>query len=190
METSLLLYFAFALQLSLGIVFLLSSVPKLLHPLAHVRNVNEYKILPSTVAYVFGLGLIPTESFLAIAFLTGWWIEIALPLAAGMLIVFSIAVGINLRRGRQIACGCFGSVAEQISPRTLARLLLLITIVLLLSVFRSVGSGSLFSVGKVMADISNLRYLIEMAFLAVFIVVVADWILNLPELIFLLRRLQ
>src|SRR5574341_319866 len=78
MEISVLSYFALALQFSLGIVFLLSALPKLREPLAFVGGVVEYKILPAQVARVFALALIPLEAFLAVAFLTGLWTEIAL----------------------------------------------------------------------------------------------------------------
>lgn len=71
-EISVLAHFALASQLGLGIVFLLSALPKLRRPLAFARSVVEYEILPAKVAYVFGLALIPLEAFLAIACLTGW----------------------------------------------------------------------------------------------------------------------
>ncbi len=120
MEVSVLSHIALAAQFGLGIVFLLSALPKLRRPLPFAHSVVEYRILPAGVAYVFGLALIPLEIFLTLAFLTGWLTDVALPVATLMLIAFLVAVGVNLRRGRQIPCGCFGNVSELISPRTLA----------------------------------------------------------------------
>ncbi|HET7091414.1 MAG TPA: MauE/DoxX family redox-associated membrane protein [Anaerolineae bacterium] len=188
MEISVLPHFAFASQLSLGIVFLLSALPKLRRPLAFVQSVVEYKVLPAKVAYVFALALIPLEAFLAIAFLTGWWADAALPLATVMLIVFLMAVGTNLRRGRKIDCGCFGNTSEQISPRTMARLLLLLTTVLLLVVFKGTGGASLPSRGAMTADVSTFIYLLQTAFLAAFLILLAAWMLSLPEVVPLVRR--
>ncbi len=183
MEISTLSHFAFAFQLSMGIVFLLSVLPKVRRPLAFAQRVVEYKILPAKAAQVFGLALIPLEAFLAIAFLTGLWTDIAMPLATLMLLAFIVAVGINLRRGRRISCGCFGNASEQISPRTLARLMLLLAVVLLLMASRGVAGASLPIPAAMTADLSSFIYLLQTAFLAVFLILIATWMLSLPELV-------
>src|SRR5688572_2451657 len=108
MQTVIFFHLAFASQIALGIVFLLSVLPKLRAPFTFAESVVEYKILPAKAAYMFALILIPAEALLAISFLTGWLTSITLPLATVMLIAFLVAVGINLRRGRRISCGCFG----------------------------------------------------------------------------------
>lgn len=193
MEISVLSYFALAFQFSLGIVFLLSSLPKLRRPLAFAGSVVEYKILPAQVARVFALALIPLEAFLAVAFLTGLWTEISLPLSMVLLSLFLIAVGINLRRGRSVQCGCFGNASELISSRTLARLLLLLIVVMFLTVFRSISSSSLPVLARMTADASTLIDFIQIVFLSIFLILLSAWILNLPELISLsgyLRRSQ
>jgi len=193
MAVSVLSYFALAFQLSLGIVFLLSSLPKLRRPLAFAGSVVEYKILPAQVAYVFALALIPLEAFLAIAFLTGWWTDIALPLSTMLLSLFLIAVAINLRRGRSVPCGCLGNTSELISLRTLARLLLLLTVILFLAAFRSTSGTSLPGLAALTADVSTLIYFIQTVFLSAFLILLSAWILNLPELVTLsgyLRRSQ
>src|SRR5574341_510058 len=193
MEISVLSYFALALQFSLGIVFLLSALPKLREPLAFVGGVVEYKILPAQVARVFALALIPLEAFLAVAFLTGLWTEIALPLSTVLLSLFLIAVAINLRRGRSVQCGCFGNTGELISPRTLARLLLLLIVVTFLTAFRSRSSSSLPVLARMTADMSTLIDFNQIVFLSAFLILLSAWILNLPELISLsgyLRRSQ
>jgi hypothetical protein len=190
MDIFVLRHFALASQFSLGIVFLLSALPKLRRPFAFAQSVVEYQILPAQVAYVFALALIPLEAFLVIAFLTGWSTDIALPLATVMLLAFLVAVGINLRRGRRVPCGCFGNTSELISLRTLARLLLLLAIVLLLIAFRSTGGTSLPDLGAMTADVTMLVYLLQTAFLAAFLTLIAAWILSLPELIPLVRDLR
>ncbi len=188
MKFTILTHFAFVFQFSLGIVFLLSTLPKLRRPLAFAQSVVTYKVLPDQVAYVFALTLIPLEAFLAIALLTGFLTDIALPLAITLLIVFFVGVGINLKRGRRISCGCFGETSEQISPRTLARLFLLLTVVLLLVVFRNIGGTSLPHLGAMTANGSTLIYLLQSVFLAVFLILLGAWILNLPELALLVRH--
>jgi len=175
-------------QVSLGIVFFLSVLPKLRSPFTFTRNVAEYRLLPNRVAHGLALVLIPLEAFLAIAFLTSWLTSVASLLAAALLILFFIAVGINLKRGQQISCGCFEDSGEQISPRTLVRLCLLLATVLLLAAFDEV-TGTLFrQLGELPFDRAMLIYLMQITFLAVFLILVTNWFLNWPELAFLVRH--
>lgn len=185
-EIAVFTHFAFAIQLSLGIVFLVSVLPKLYQPLAFVRSVVDYKILPVQMASGFAMALLPLEALLAVAFLTGWMTDLALPLAIGMLIIFLIAVGINVRRGREIPCGCFGNTSERISRRTLTRLLMLIFMVLILLVYRSIRNAPLPGLVLLPTDValaSMFTYLLQTIFLAAFLLLLGAWILSLPELI-------
>lgn len=188
--TAALPHLAFAAQLALGIVFLLSALPKLRRPRAFVRSVAAYEILPPGVAQVFALALIPTEVALALAFLTGSLVGVALPLAAAVLLAFLVAVGINLRRGRRVTCGCFGEASEEISPRTTARLLLLLTVVLLLAAFRGARGASWPGPESPPADVSTLAYLLQVAALAAFLILLAAWLLRLPEMVAIARQLR
>jgi hypothetical protein len=115
-----------AAQVALGVVFLASTVGKLRSPAAFVRGVAEYRILPTPLAHALGVVLIPVEASLALAYLGGWWLSAALPLGVAMLLVFALAVAITLVRNRDIACHCFGGLAdERVSGRSLAQLGLL-----------------------------------------------------------------
>lgn len=187
MNISLLAHFALASQDSLGIVFLLSALPKLRRPVAFLHSVVDYQVLPAHAAAVFGAVLIPLELFLAFALLTGLGTNSALPLAT-VLLIFLAAIGINLWRGRKIACGCFGNACEPISLRTVARLLLLLTVVLLLIAFRSVGLVSLPSALLIVGDRAMFISLLYTIFLAVFLILLGAWMLNLPELVMLVRH--
>ncbi|HKY55672.1 MAG TPA: MauE/DoxX family redox-associated membrane protein [Anaerolineales bacterium] len=189
-EISIFFHLAFAFQISLGIVFLLSVLPKVRGPLTFAQSVVEYQILPAKVAYAFALALIPLEALLAASFLTGWLTDFALPVAAMMLITFLIAVGINLRRGRRISCGCFGNSNEQISSRTSARLLLLLATVLFLIIFGSTQSTPLPNLGMMMTNPLMFTFFVLTAILAVFLLLLAIWILSLPDLVFLVRHFR
>jgi hypothetical protein len=191
-ETAVLPHLAFALELSLGIVFLLSALPKFRQPLAFAQGVVGYKILPAGVARVFALALIPLEAFLALTFLTGWLTGIALLLAMITLLAFLFGVGINLRRGRRIPCGCFGETSEPISLRTLARLFMLLAAVLLLATYRTTGEpwpGLGLLVTNASAA-SALVYLLHTVSLAASLVLLGAWLLSLPELAVMLRSLR
>ena len=115
------------LQLALGGVFLVSSLGKALRPMASLRGVAEYELLPVPLAYAFGAVLIPAEAFVAVALLGGFALGVALPLATGLLLLFAAAVAINVRRHRDMLCHCFGSLGgERLSNRSLVQLALLI----------------------------------------------------------------
>lgn len=180
-------FLVLAAQLSLGIIFLLSAIPKIRQPIAFAHNVIAYDVLPIRVAHAFALIMIPLEALLAISFLTGWLLDSALPIATIILIAFAIAVGINLRRNRKVPCGCFGDASEQISPRTLVRLLLLLVTTLLLLILRSALHIQTFTLGF-LDNTAAFTYLLLAIFLAAFFILLASWLLNLPELISLIGR--
>jgi hypothetical protein len=174
---------AYTLQLGLGAVFLASAVPKLRHPLAAARMVREYRLVPSAVANAAAYALIAVESFLAVALLLGVLVTIALPVATAMLLAFLAAVGINLRRGRRIPCGCFGNPQEQISTRTVVRLLVLLASFMLLAALvasgvRVIGVDVLIDQGS-----AGLTYALQIAGLAAFLILATLWLLHLPEVL-------
>lgn len=102
-------WLALPLALGLAATFIASALPKLRHPKGFVFAVMNYRVLPDTLSIPYGWLLPPLELGLALTLLFG----IALPwaaLALGMLLVsFIVAVGINLGRGNDIPCNCFGN---------------------------------------------------------------------------------
>jgi len=188
MQSSALSHFALAFQFGLGIVFFLSVLSKLRQPLTFVQNIIQYDILPAQFAYIFGLLLILLEAFLAITFLTGRLSYLVLPLAMALLIIFLAAVGTNLWRGRKIACSCFGNPSEQISSRTVVRLLLLLATVLLLMVLKTTTNLVLPELSSMATEKLFFTEFLPTLFLAIFFIVLGAWTLSLPELILLIRH--
>lgn len=127
-----------AVQLALGGVFLVSGAGKARRPLAFLRGVDEYDILPRPLAYAFGAVLIPLEVLLGLALLSGIAVPVALPLGAALIVVFGVAVAINLGRRRDMLCHCWGG--ERLTLRSLAQLGLLLAGALLVW---SGGGGTL-----------------------------------------------
>lgn len=181
MEIRLLVHFAFAAQLALGVVFLLSAWPKMRQRQAFARSVAAYEILPEQIAYPFALGLIAVEALLTASFLTGFATDIALPLAFVLLFVFLVAVGVNLKRGRRISCSCFGDASERISPRTVVRLLLLMGMVAFVTVVKGTSAAPVPNLSSIFTNGSAL-YLMQAMALAAFLLILGAWVLTLPEL--------
>lgn len=184
-------HLAYALQLSLGVVFLFSALPKLRHPAAFAGTVLEYEIVGPRVSRVVAPAVIGLESFLAVTLLTGGLIEVALGLSAATVVGFAVVTAINLRRNREVSCGCFGDPDERISGRSLARLaLLLLAIVALATAFVS-GWASAITVADLRSDGSSaLSYLVEVGGIAATLTLATALLLRLPDLAPILRYLR
>lgn len=168
-----------AAQVTLGVVFLASTAGKLRSPARFVRGVAEYRILPAPLAYVLGIVLIPAEAALAFAYLDGWWLGAALPLGVGLLLVFALAVTITLVRNRDVACHCFGSLAEErISGRSLVQLGLLLAAALF--VWSGGGAAAWLVAGR-----ADLVLVVTWAF---FLLLGGVWLLHADEVVQLLRK--
>lgn len=174
-------YAAQAGQLALGMVFLFAAVSKLREPGGFVQAVRGYELLPAAMVRPSAFALIGVESFLAVALITGWAVGVAMPVAIVSVLVFMVGVGVNLRRGRRVRCGCFGGSGEVLSARTMARLVILLLGAILLLVLHTVGAGSVWTIGRIATDGAYL------AGLAAFWLLFGLWLLQLPELTSLLR---
>jgi putative oxidoreductase len=174
------------LQLSVGMVFFVSAATKLRNPIQTARAVSQYRLLPSSIAYAVGIALIPLEIFLALAFLSDSFIQLAAVVAPFVLAAFMYAVGANLWRGRSVPCGCFGDSSEQISPRTLTRLgmlLLAATVVL----FGQVGILRTQQPWGNVATTPGLLLTAENFLVAVCLIVFAMWVLRAREVLLVMR---
>lgn len=117
------------LQLTVGVVFLLSAMAKLRDPRGFLRGLAEYELFPRRLSYGVGSVVMGIEALLAVSHLTGWKLNLAAPLGMCLLGCFALAVGANLWRGRIVHCYCFGRRGkEYISGATLARLIMLISV--------------------------------------------------------------
>jgi len=115
-------------QLTMATVFLFSAAGKLKDPKGFVTGVENFELLPAQMAPGVAVLVMATESWLAIAHLMGWWLEFTALIAFSLLMVFGVAVTVNLVRGRELPCYCFDTTGhEMISSATLVRLFLLLS---------------------------------------------------------------
>jgi hypothetical protein len=172
-------------QLAIGIVFLLSTPGKLIDPKGFARGMVEYRIVPKSVALFGAIPVIVTEIFLTVSHLTGWLLRFAVPVGLAMLLMFSIAVSINLWKGRALRCFCFGaSDGELISKRTLIRLLLLLGG----EIYVFTGLNSLTTIRVLQLDrIESFAHLCVALFWAGFLLVAGGWLLSLSDAAEVLR---
>jgi uncharacterized membrane protein YphA (DoxX/SURF4 family) len=94
-------------QLTLGALFVAAALPKIIDPPSFAHMIYNYRIVPASLVNVMALTMPWVELLCGLALILGIWKRAALSLIAAMLVVFIIAIGINLGRGNAIDCGCF-----------------------------------------------------------------------------------
>jgi uncharacterized membrane protein YphA (DoxX/SURF4 family) len=136
-------------RLILGGTFLLSGSGKLFDRQGTIRQVIAYDILPERLARIYGLLFPWVEVILAGLLLAGLWTRYASLGLIMLLISFAIAVGVNLARGRQMNCGCFGRGAyEPLGWGTLTR----ITFLLILSTIIAIWDSGFLAINSILSS--------------------------------------
>jgi uncharacterized membrane protein YphA (DoxX/SURF4 family) len=99
-------------RLVVGCVFVYAALDKIIHPAGFARAVYNYHILPAALVNGLALFLPWLEILCGMALILGTRVSGAAALLGGLLLVFLVAVTVNLIRGVDIACGCFTSAPE------------------------------------------------------------------------------
>lgn len=94
-------------QLALGALFVIAAIPKIADPPSFAHMIYNYRIVPGSLINLMALTMPWVELLAGLALITGVWKRAALGLIGAMLVVFIIAIAINLARGNAIDCGCF-----------------------------------------------------------------------------------
>lgn len=106
--------FALAIRTLVSLVFLTAAYGKLGHGAPFQGVVANFRLLPEFMVTPVAYSIPPVELLLGATLLLGVaypWPELS---AAGLLLLFALAIGINLRRGRRhIDCGCFQRALKQ-----------------------------------------------------------------------------
>lgn len=118
-------------RVALGLILLIASLTKLLNRKEVIQAVADYKILPHFLTRPFGILLPWMELGTAILLLSGMIPTVAGLLAAILFICFITAILINLLRGRDLNCHCFGQLyQEKVGGRILFQDLILLSFAL------------------------------------------------------------
>jgi len=98
-------------QLALGVFFVVASLPKLGDPPSFAHMVYNYRIVPGALINLMALTMPWLELLCGLALILGIWKDAARTLIALLLLVFIVAISINLMRNNAIDCGCFDVTA-------------------------------------------------------------------------------
>lgn len=97
----------------LGLVFVTAALPKLVGRRQFAQAVSNYALLPERLVPRVATWLPRTELLCGVALLLGIAVEAMAAVAAVLLVAFAGAVAVSLLRGKEIDCGCSGSVAPR-----------------------------------------------------------------------------
>jgi len=104
----------FILRLLVGGIFLLAGALKASDPAAFLKAIENYQIVPHSLAVATAFYLPWLEIFTGSALILRCWRRGALVLIGGMTLVFFFALLSAWVRDLEIACGCFGEGDEPI----------------------------------------------------------------------------
>ncbi|MDQ5858874.1 MAG: DoxX family membrane protein [Acidobacteriota bacterium] len=88
-------------------MFVVAALPKIADPPAFAHMIYNYRLLPGGLVNVLALVLPWVELLAGLALILGVWKKEAAVVAAVLLLVFIVAIGVNLARGHAVDCGCF-----------------------------------------------------------------------------------
>lgn len=103
-------------QIALGVLFVAAALPKIVDPPSFAQMIYNYRLVPGSLIHLLALVLPWLELLCGLALILGIWRRTAAYLVGTMLVVFIVAIGINLVRGNAIDCGCF-DVASALKSR-------------------------------------------------------------------------
>ncbi len=100
-----------AVRVVLGALFLYAGAIKIVDPAAFALAVYNYHILPAWLVNMTAIILPWVEVVAGTCLMIGLWIPGGALVVSVLLLVFTTALGFNLSRGLDIACGCFSTSA-------------------------------------------------------------------------------
>jgi uncharacterized membrane protein YphA (DoxX/SURF4 family) len=94
-------------QIALGAIFFVAALPKIADPPSFAHMIYNYRLVPGALVNAMALVMPWVEILAGLALILGVWRREA-AIAVGLLVVvFLVAIGINLARGHAVDCGCF-----------------------------------------------------------------------------------
>lgn len=92
----------------LGVILGWAGIVKIRNPEAFIEIVKAYNLLPEELVVLWGIFLPWIELVTGLFLFLGLWHKSAVLISSVLFLIFAAAVSINILRGADIACGCFG----------------------------------------------------------------------------------
>ena len=113
--------FALICRLTLAIIFFYAGIEKIINPRDFAVAIYNYQLLSDYAINLSAIFLPWLEVLIAASLIIGIYTRGAALLSSLLFLIFATALTINLVRGLDISCGCFGASSENISWFYLAR---------------------------------------------------------------------
>ena len=94
-------------QIALGLFFIVAALPKLVDPPSFAHMIYNYRLVPGALVNLMALAMPWLELLTGLALVFGIWTRTSTGLVSALLLVFILAISVNLVRGNAIDCGCF-----------------------------------------------------------------------------------
>ncbi|MCK5126520.1 MAG: DoxX family membrane protein [candidate division Zixibacteria bacterium] len=130
-------YLTMLCRLAFGLIFIFAAIDKIAHPDQFARVVFNYHLVPGSLINLFALILPMSELIAGVCLITGVFYKGARNYLVFLMLIFIVAISVNIFRGINLECGCFSvsSKAKSHGLQLIYRdiLMLLPGIVLLIS---------------------------------------------------------
>ncbi len=94
-------------RIILGLIFIFASWDKVLEPAAFARVIANYQILPEALVAPAAIFLPWLELTCGICLVADRWTSGSATIVTALIVIFTAAIGFNIYRGMDVACGCF-----------------------------------------------------------------------------------
>lgn len=105
-------WWAVAVRLAVGGIFLVSGLAKLADPVRFLLTLREFRLLPGVAESFLAVYLPWLEFLLGLCMVVGVLHRTSALLIAGLNGVFVAAIASVIARGIEVDCGCFGLLAD------------------------------------------------------------------------------
>jgi len=114
-------WLALVFRLYLGGIFVYASIYKINYPAEFAETVASYQIVPYFAVNLMAAVLPWIELISGVLLIIGIRTRSAIVILMALLAVFTLAIAITLARDVPIGCGCFHTIEDPISWKTLVR---------------------------------------------------------------------
>jgi len=119
-------------RLLIGFIFIYAGIEKILAPAEFAEAIDNYRMLPAALINILAITLPWIELITGVLLIVGFFIKGSSLILLGLLLIFAVAITINIIRGVDISCGCKTpwDLSDKISLRKLIEEIILFLMVL------------------------------------------------------------